>query len=163
MVWGCIFGDKLDPIGFIDGTINTQVYIDILADIFLPFIDALNADGITDIIFQQDNATPHTAKRTQKSLENWAHEYGFSVMQCPPNSPNMNPIEHIWPHLKLELHRRYPDTKCLRGSSDAIRQILQAQLRKIWWQIGKQMLSDLINSVRRNSRKRLSMAVLSYI
>jgi len=105
MIWGCFVSDKLGPIAFIDGTINTQVHIDVLADIFLPFIDALSADGITDIVFQQDNATPHTAKRMQRSLENWAREHGFSVMEWLPNSPDMNPIEHVWARLKLELHR----------------------------------------------------------
>ena len=63
LIWGCFVGKNLGPIAFIDGTVNTQVYIDILADVFLPFIDALNADDITDIVFQQDNAHPHVAKK----------------------------------------------------------------------------------------------------
>lgn len=105
MIWGCFVGDKLGPIAFINGTVNTQVYVDILENVFLPFIDALSADGITDIVFQQDNARPHTAKRTQSLLENWALAHGFSLMEWPPNSPDMNPIEHLWAHLKLKLHQ----------------------------------------------------------
>jgi len=149
MIWGCFVGDKLGPIAFINGTVNTQVYVDILENVFLPFIDALSADGITDIVFQQDNARPHTAKRTQSLLENWALAHGFSLMEWPPNSPDMNPIEHLWAHLKLKLHQRYPDTRCLQGSPDAIRWILRERLMEIWWEIGEGVLRDLVDSMPR--------------
>jgi len=66
-----------------------------------------------NIIFQQDNATPHVAKRTRVWFENAMGEHGFMLMEWPPNSPDMNPIEHLWGHLKLKLHRQYPDTKYL--------------------------------------------------
>ena len=81
MIWGCFVGNKLGPIAFINGMENSQVYIDIIANIFLSFIDALNADGITDIVFQQVNARPHIVKITTKFLKNAAREHGFSVME----------------------------------------------------------------------------------
>ena len=59
------------------------------------------------LLLQQDNAWPYTSKRTQA---------------FPPYSPDMNIIENLWAHLKLELHRRYPDTVTLRGSPQHIRQ-----------------------------------------
>ena len=156
LIWGCLVGANLGPIAFIDGTVKTQVYINMLADVFLPFIDALNADDITDIVFQQDNASPHVAKKTMKFLENAAQEHGFTIMTWPPNSPDMNPIEHVWAHLKLELHRRYPNTKYLRGSPDAIRRILRERLMEIWWQIGEGVLRDLIDSMPRRVRALLA-------
>ena len=62
---------KTHNIAFIDGTVNTQVYINILMNTFVSFIDAaLNADGITNILFQQDNAPPHVAKNNRVSLSN---------------------------------------------------------------------------------------------
>src|SRR5579859_8086306 len=68
-------------------------------------------------------------------------------MVWPPNSPDMNPIEHLWAHLKLELHRRYPDTKYLRGSPDTIRWTLRARLTEVWWDIGEGVLRGLIDSI----------------
>jgi hypothetical protein len=111
MIWGCFTGTKLGPIVFVDGRVNTDVYIALLQANLLPFIDAVIADGATNVIFQQDNAMCHVSKRTRTWFANSAIKHGFSIMQWPPNSPDMNPIEHLWARLKLKLHRQYPDTK----------------------------------------------------
>ena len=147
MVWGCFIGDKLGPILFVDTSITKEVYIGMLADSLLPFIDILHADGQENIIFQQDNATPHSSPVTRKWLEDEAKKHGFSIMQWPPNSPDLNPIEHLWSHLKRELHRRYPDTWQLKGSPETIRRILKERIHKIWWDIGPEVLKRLIESM----------------
>jgi len=41
MVWGCFPGSKLGPIVFIDGTVNSDKYIELLRENLLPFIDAM--------------------------------------------------------------------------------------------------------------------------
>jgi transposase len=147
LIWGCFVGDKLGPIVFIDRTVNQDVYIDILRESLIPFIEALKADGATNLIFQQDNATPHKAQRTMKWLGDSATTHGFSIMEWPPNSPDLNPIEHLWAHLKLELHRRYPDTASLKGSSQTIKTTLRQRLHEVWWDIGQSVLENLIASM----------------
>jgi len=69
MVWGCFMGNKIGPIVFVDESIKKEVYIGILEKILLDFIDALREDGADDIIFQQDNARPHTANATVEWLK----------------------------------------------------------------------------------------------
>ena len=149
MIWGCFIGNKLGPIAFINSTINKDVYVDLLREFFLPFIDALNADGITDIIFQQDNAPPHVAGITREFLKTTGNEHGFTFIEWPPNSPDMNPIEHLWAHLKLELYRQYPDTTTLKGSPNTIKTILRPRLNKLWWNIGESVLEKLVESMPR--------------
>ena len=54
-----------------------------------PSIDLLYLFG--DCIFQQDNAPPHTARITKQ----WLANCGIPVLDWPPSSADLNPIEHV--------------------------------------------------------------------
>ena len=147
MIWGCFMGNKLGPLAFIDGSIKKEQYIAILDQYLLEFIDALKADGLQDITFQQDNARPHAANLTRDWLKDTAKQHGFIIIEWPPNSPDMNPIENLWAYLKLELHRRYPDIKYLSGSPAVIKGILKRRLFEVWWAIEEDILNKLMESI----------------
>jgi len=59
----------------------------------------------------------------------------------------MNLIEHLWEHLKLELHQPYSDTFALKGSPNVVKMKLKERLMEIWWQIGEEVLDQLIDSM----------------
>lgn len=147
MIWGCFVGNKLGPIVFINGIVNSDVYIHLLHENFLPYVDALQADDITNIVFQQDNARPHVSQQTHQFLEAMMTEHHFSITDWPANSPDMNLMENLWSYLKLELDRKYPDTKTIHGPPQVIRLVLAQRLTEIWWNIAEEVLDRLVDSM----------------
>lgn len=100
MIWGCISGRGVGRLCFVNGTVNSQKYQDLLKDYLLPSIPALQStEG--EFIFQQDGATCHTAKTSMQ----WMAQNGVPVITWPPNSPDISPIEALWGHMKKELSK----------------------------------------------------------
>ncbi|GFY08207.1 uncharacterized protein TNCV_1356191 [Trichonephila clavipes] len=64
MVWGAVAHNTWSPIVVIRGTMTTQCYVhDILQPHVLPLMQRL-----PEVIFQQDNARPQTARVSQNCL-----------------------------------------------------------------------------------------------
>ena len=85
-------------------------------------------------ILQQDGATCHTAKIIGQYLDNNNISY---ISPWPGNSPDLNPIEHVWAGMKRLLRDR--DTSSLPK--------LEAQINDIWKNLDRDYLKVLIDSV----------------
>ncbi len=146
MLWGCFAGCFKGPLVPLHGTQTAQMYIQLLQEHLVPFIlEMLPENGVFDAIFQQDNAPTHKAHITQQYLE----QQGFVIMKFPPNSPNMNPIKHLWAALKKELYHHFPDTPDLPGGPDVVQCALAERLAIVWTDIGLDIMNALIDSMPR--------------
>ena len=86
-------------------------------------------DCVSDPLFQQDNTWMHTARDTME----WFDEHNINVMMdFPPNSPDLNPIEHVWKKLKESLHRRFPSIHKTPEEPPAVRRVLAHALSECW-------------------------------
>ena len=85
-------------------------------------------------ILKQDVATCHTAKIIGKYLDKAKISY---ITPWPGNSPDLNPIEHVWAEMKRLLRDR--DTSSLPK--------LEAEIRDIWENLDRSYLKALFDSV----------------
>ena len=128
MVWGAFSGNGLRILHTIEGTINTERYIQILQQHVIP----LNLPG-RNMVFQQDNATPHKSRRTLNFIE----ENGIELLSWPPQSPDLSPIENLWSFMKGRLEE-------LRIGTTAE---LIAAAHAEWAQIPNDIIERLMNSM----------------
>jgi len=107
------------------GGYTARSYIAVLDEI----LPQIYEEGYT--IFQQDNAPIHTAHLTQE----WFERHGIEVIRWPPYSPDLNPIEHLWHHLKILLQQHYNHLFDLPKGSQRLKDEMAKALKECWPQI----------------------------
>ena len=95
------------------GTRRTHIWKELLSD---------NLLGIWQpgLIFMQDNAPIHKAKKVME----WFNENGIEVIDWPPYSPDLKPIEHVWYVLKKLVYQVNPNIDLVIGSDETVREVL---------------------------------------
>jgi transposase len=120
MVWGSIWLDERgrprrsklvimerDPDAARSGN-SSQSYIETLQEGLLPHYRRSQ-------LFMQDNARIHTSRATRA----WLVLKRVRTIDWPAYSPDLNPIEHLWWHLKKRMNKFYPQySNYIRGQEE---------------------------------------------
>ena len=128
-----------DGIGYacrMDGRMDGDLYIQILEDELMLSIKHLGKTP-SQVIFQQDNDPKHTCKKAR----DWFKNHQINVMPWPAQSPDLNPIECLWQHLKRKLGEY---EKAPSGVLE-----LWERVEKEWNAIRKEVCQNLIESMPR--------------
>ena len=115
----------------IKGNKDKFQYLDILKNNLEEFFTMNN---LTEPIFQ-DNDPKHTSKLVQEYLE----RCNFVTLEWPSQSPDLNPIKHLWAYIKKKLLG-------FRAKND---QELFAEVERIWYSIKPEVLQNLVLSMKK--------------
>lgn len=103
-LWGCICSEGLGHAELYAGSLDSTRHRDILRHSLIKSFRQFYPDG--PWFFQQDNARFHTTPETITYL----HEKGVTLIEWPPWSPDLNPIENLWNVLKCRVYARFPQS-----------------------------------------------------
>ncbi|CAD6192334.1 unnamed protein product [Caenorhabditis auriculariae] len=131
MVWGAFSGSGIGPLHRVNGIMDKHVYKDILQNQMLPHLRAMGRGSV----YQQDNDPKHTSL----FVKDWFKSRRVNVMGWPSQSPDLNPIEHLWE----ELERRCANKRAKNCNEKF------AQLLSEWNQIPMSTIDTLLNSMQR--------------
>ena len=134
MTWGCFCCQGIGNLCRINEKMNSELYCQVLEDDFLGTLEWYNIDR-NNIIFQQDNDPKHTSKLARA----WFSNNNIDVLEWPSQSPDLNPIEHLWSEVKNQL-RKLPEQ--ITSKED-----LWDKLQDIWNNIKTEKCIKLIETI----------------
>lgn len=135
MFWGGIsLTGRTELVFFRNQVVNADNYVtDILEPHVMPYAGYIGAD----FQLMHDNARPHVARIVTQYLQ----EVGIQVMPWPANSPDLNPIEHLWDQIKRKVRARDPVPGTL--------QQLETAIAEEWQRTPQEDIKKLIRSLNR--------------
>jgi hypothetical protein len=136
MIWGCMTAHGPGFMCRVFGKMTQHSYKEILQEDLLNTIKDYRMDA-ENVIFQHDNDPKHTAR----SVREWLDEQPFDVLDWPAQSPDLNPIEHLWAVVKRRLNEYETPPNGMEE--------LWARIKSVWYDIDAEQCTRLIESMPR--------------
>lgn len=133
MVWGSMAAAGVGSLVFINDTMDRWVYLNILKQYLCADAEKLSLGE--QWVFQQDQDPKHTAY----IVKEWLLYNVPKQLHSPPQSPDLNPIEHVWDYLDRKIRHHHITNK----------ETLKAVLQEEWQQIPANFTESLVSSIPR--------------
>lgn len=131
MLWACFGANGIGDITIIEGTMDKYVYRDILNNHLRSSAKKIGMKrGWT---FLHDNDPKHTSNIVKSELQ----KMKIKVVNHPPQSPDMNPIENLWD---------YVDRRITIADRATVDTLIQA-IKREWSRIPRDYCMKLIMSM----------------
>ena len=143
MVWGAIWKGGRSPLVIMERDAESKGN-GYTAKSYVQVLEEYMEDYRPGTFFQQDNARIHTAK----TVKSWFEEHGIWVIDWPPHSPDLNPIEHVWKKMKEILRKRHPNLHLLTNNKANL-EVAVAALKEAWAEVPQSLIDKLIDSMPR--------------
>lgn len=143
MFWGGIcFGARTELVPIQMKSMNAQYYLEnIIVYHVMPFAPFIGPN----FLFMQDNARPHVARQ----VTGYLNDVDIALLEWPPNSPDINPIEHLWDYLKKKIRSRIPP---VTNHNELVTAVIEE------WEIIPQ---DFIDSLIASMPRRMNAVIMS--
>ncbi len=122
----------LGPLVPIEHRLNATAYPSIVADHVHPFMTT---------VYPSSDATSSRIMHKAQIISDWflEHDNEFTLLKRPPQSPDLNPIEHLWDVVEREIRIMDVQPTNLQQLCDAI--------MSIWTKISEECFQHLVESM----------------
>ncbi len=144
MVWGIYFWHTLGPLVPTEHRLKATAYLSIVADHVHPFMTTVYpfSDATSSRLIHHVTKL----KSSQTAFLNM-----FTLLKWPPQSPDLNPIEHLWDVMEREIG--------IMDVQPTNLQQLRDDIRSIWTKISEERFQHLVESMPRRIKAVLKVKV----
>ncbi|GBM47376.1 Transposable element Tc3 transposase [Araneus ventricosus] len=122
-------------LAFLDGRQNSPKYIETLENHLMPFAGNI---GVGNWEYQHDNAPIHTSI----AMNIYLNSKSVTVLEWPPVSPELNPIENVWCIMSRKVYEKGGQFYSVNG--------LKRAIESAWYNFELEILQTLIMSLEKH-------------